>query len=368
MTPLTHDDAHKNGGGDDPDAALRKAAADLGVDWRQYRDAKALLDYGVSIGREIDQAVIHALSLVERRIRAVANGADPAEVEATGAPPPRDASTNTNTSANAPLAADDSEADAPADRLTGDIFLEAYQSLAEAMTPITARSLKDSLPSCNGERSLAERWSRRLSFYTLGFLLIIFLTQIYRNGLLHLYPGGEEDDPWALFLYFMRVFLGTLEPFAYGGLGACVELLRTCHQYIANRSFNRARRAEYHSRLILGVIAGGTVMLLAETIIDDGETINLSSAALAFIAGFKVDFLYQAITRIADAILPKVGVRSVRRADQDDWFAPPRARAVDLAALAKQVDEAQTPEGRAAAQRLLDRLTKRPKGPDEPEH
>ena len=82
-------------------------------------------------------------------------------------------------------------------------------------------------------------------------------------------------------------------PWIYGGLGACIFLLRTAHVFIYQRSFDVRRKPEYLNRILLGAASGGAIMLFVNQITDDqGNVFKLSSAALGFLAGYNTDFLF----------------------------------------------------------------------------
>jgi hypothetical protein len=94
--------------------------------------------------------------------------------------------------------------------------------------------------------------------------------------------------------------------YAYGGLGACAYLLRSAHIFIYKRTFDFRREPEYYNRILLGAIAGGTITLFVNQATgDEGTTVQLSSAALGFIAGYSTDFLFSKIENIITVILPK---------------------------------------------------------------
>ena len=121
----------------------------------------------------------------------------------------------------------------------------------------------------------------------------------------------------------------------YGGLGACVYLLRSAHIFIYQRSFDVHHKPEYFNRILLGAVAGGAILLFVAQISDDeGNVVHLSSAALGFLAGYNTDFLFSTIERVSAAILPKVGIESVQTASGG-------SQPVNLNDLAERLDKAQ---------------------------
>ena len=110
------------------------------------------------------------------------------------------------------------------------------------------------------------------------------------------------------------IFFELLTPWMYGGLGACVYLLRSAHIYIYQRTFDVRRKPEYFNRILLGAIAGGAIILFANNVAgDDGTVIQLGSAALGFLAGYNTDLLFSAMERISGALLPKLGLDTMQR-------------------------------------------------------
>ena len=66
---------------------------------------------------------------------------------------------------------------------------------------------------------------------------------------------------------------------------------------------------EHLNRLFLGSVSGGVTILFLEDGVSMGggdEGVTMSSAALGFIAGYSIEFLYQILEWIINAILPSV--------------------------------------------------------------
>lgn len=236
-------------------------------------------------------------------------------------------------------------------------FYGAYQSLSGRLQPVTAQTLRDTAPADGWRMSYAGRWSVWLMVYTSFFLWFIIIEQILGRLMVACY---SDEETLCLFVVreSLHMVFQTLVPFAYGGLGACAFLLVSCHHYLVERTFQRIRRHEYWSRLLLGIIAGGTILLFVEQVVhDDGTRINISSAALAFIAGYNVDFLFQTIERLMQAILPKVGLDSVASSGGHRQTYEPEPVALDE--LLRLHNEAPDEKAREAVARVIDKLTDR---------
>jgi hypothetical protein len=135
-----------------------------------------------------------------------------------------------------------------------------------------------------------------------------------------------------------RTLVELLTPWLYGGLGACVYLLRSAHMYIYQRTFDVRRKPEYTNRIMLGAIAAGAIIMFTNNIAgDDGSVIQLSSAALGFLASYNTDLLFTAMERVINALLPKIGLDTVQKA-------PGPAGPVDINAIIEHAVHAKTPE------------------------
>jgi hypothetical protein len=218
-------------------------------------------------------------------------------------------------------------------------FDRAYYDLATALTPVTAETLRNTSGRPPGNRSLGEilrgdspalRFTRALWYISLIFAACVLGSNWYLNVM----AANTNTDTYLV----SRTILELVTPWIYGGLGACVYLLRSAHTYIYQRTFDVRRKPEYFNRILLGAIAGGAIILFANNIAgDDGTVIQLGSAALGFLAGYNTDLLFSALERISGALLPKLGIDTMQKA-------PSAIKPVDVNALVDQAVNAKGPE------------------------
>ncbi|GEM_PF-3159824 len=90
-------------------------------------------------------------------------------------------------------------------------------------------------------------------------------------------------------------------PYLYGGLGSCFYLMLITGKRLRNRTFNPRRFPEHFSRLILGSLSGGIIILF----IKEADGVGVSEAALGFLGGYSIDFFIQTLDRVIAALLPK---------------------------------------------------------------
>lgn len=189
-------------------------------------------------------------------------------------------------------------------------FEMAYYELSRLMCPITAESLRNTQENRGfWNASPALNFNKLLWFITIVFATVVTVNEwwLVRYGI-----AGDGEVDWQ---NDIAQILQVIAPPAYGGLGACVFLLRSAHRYIHERSFDLHRRPEYLNRIFLGAIAGGSIILfINQDVPSEAGALRLSGTALGFLAGYSTDLLFNSIERVINALLPKVGIETVRRA------------------------------------------------------
>jgi hypothetical protein len=245
-------------------------------------------------------------------------------------------------------------------------FEKAYRDLSLFVAPVTAQTLRATSDK-HGRRTLltpripraeATIWSRKLTTWTIMFVVVAVFGDLLTDLSGQFLPPVDETRGGGIpSVHYLRTLLGILVPFTYGGIGACVYLLRSCHQYIYTRQFDPNRISEYYNRMLLGMVSGGAVTLFVSQIPDEkGAVVRLSGAALGFLAGYNTDFLFSAVERIAAAILPKVGVETVRQAQPRSADLSLSVEGVSLKDILDRFDQAESDEKRKLYQDLIDRL------------
>jgi hypothetical protein len=291
-------------------AATTAKASDTSVNVRQeVADALYLLDYAVANGvktadgHPLSQDVVTAIKSAAEKIGLLAGGAQTATLSA---------------------------ADWAA-------FEMAYYELATALAPVTAETLRNTRTVPYAQRTWPEHiigYSPAISFTRLLWAITVCFGAFVIWSAWYLAIKAEEGDTNS-YLH-LRAFIEVTTPWVYGGLGACVFLLRSAHVFIHERCFDIRRKPEYLNRILLGAVSGGAIILFIDQLTDDqGNVIKLSSAALGFLSGYNTDFLFSTIERVMAALLPKVGVDSVQKA------APGGVKPADLNDLADRMDKAE---------------------------
>jgi hypothetical protein len=189
-------------------------------------------------------------------------------------------------------------------------FELAYYALVEFISPVTVETLRNTRNTGKGliwEASPAQKFTWLLWAFTIGFAVVVIACGVVSTGAENNTPKG-----WGPNLTAIGYYIPIIAPWTYGGLGACAYLLRTAHNLIAERSFDIRRKPEYLNRILLGMVSGGAIVLLFNPGGEE-DTVKISAAALGFVAGYSNDLLFNAIERIMTAILPKVGLDTLKK-------------------------------------------------------
>jgi len=196
-------------------------------------------------------------------------------------------------------------------------FESSYNELTKAISPVTwetmrATSLRHGKRTWlaifkamkGGKISVATAWSRILWIWTVLLLLFILVGENLQEYLDTFAPVDSESvETQQLFDWSRLTFwFSKIIPFLYGALGACAFLLRSCHKFIHARTFDPTKIPEYYNRILLGFLAGGTILLFID---PESAPQKVGATALAFLAGYSTDFLFTTLERTAGALLPK---------------------------------------------------------------
>lgn len=247
---------------------------------REVEEACDLLHHAISVGRNVDDKVIHVLSQAERMAK------QPGQPKET-------------------FCAE---------------FRRSYRDLAKMLAPVTAASLHATSDE-RGRRTFmgplrhlseARIWSRKLWWVTALFLAFVLLAplinHIWRSTMsmvftLPLFARFAKNEEIAK---VVDLIVLALVPFAYGGLGSLAYVLRKSHASIYKREFDVNRIPEHFNRIYLGILCGGTIPLFLTSKGGAGAAWgDLSGNAVAFLAGYNTDLLFTFLERIMSAVLPK---------------------------------------------------------------
>lgn len=235
-----------------------------------------------------------------------------------------------------------------------------YDELAPLIAPVTsdtfrATSEKYGVPRpwwtawLLGPRShsIGRNFFRQLAGVGVLLVAILFFHQYLK---IQIELIGDSAPPWQRITIGILSFAG---PFIYGTLGALVYLYKTLNDYYNERIFDPKKLPTDWFRLFMGGIAGGVLVLFIQSLPEEtGKTVEVVAAAVGFLAGYSVEFFYQTLDRIIQAILPKVSVSGLK---------PPVPSSTPKQQLAenlvKRLLEAKDEKDKDAIRRLIEKLS-----------
>jgi len=165
-------------------------------------------------------------------------------------------------------------------------FVNQYAMLERAAVNVTARTLV-------ATRIHGQGFIHATLFTSVGqYLLFLALITI---GLV--YFLAEKAIAGTIGTDFSVAFYAA-------GLGTCVFLLRVTQQKLKSREFDPAYIPSQLIRLLLGFLAGGSIVLFPDLMHEGGtlEGIGIGQAALAFILGYAVNIFYAVLDNIGGKI------------------------------------------------------------------
>lgn len=186
-----------------------------------------------------------------------------------------------------------------------------YRLLEQILGDVTAFSLMAT--KCNNiddcMKSDAGKYVKRQIYMVFGLLFVIVATYIFGHYYLKFSPF-RFAGPYAEYSGFMVTIdllyqLGQyLIPFTYGTLGAMAYILRYSVGRLHKREFDPRRIPGNYIRIVLGTICGGAIVMFVDST-GNSIGVEVTAAALGFLAGYSTDFLFGIVDRLRDSIDPQ---------------------------------------------------------------
>lgn len=156
-----------------------------------------------------------------------------------------------------------------------------------------------------------------LAIFLISFMLILAFSEPFSDFLKRLVSGGATEDIPGIF-----AAVGFWATFVWGGIGGVVGALYILWTHISERQdFERQHVMWYIVQPILGLILGGVTFLIIYTgllsLQGSGTTVaaltgqvQLFPCLVAFVAGFRPQFIFGLLTKIIKIINPTEGERT----------------------------------------------------------
>ena len=143
-------------------------------------------------------------------------------------------------------------------------------------------------------------------FWGVFFMLLATSTETLT---LWLKENADRSDSFSLFIFNLhRYVLTYFSPFFWGGLGACVYLMKTLTDKAASHTFDSRKLQGYGARIFLGAIFGVLIVNVffgPDTLAD---SVDLTPNAVAFLCGLGVKVIYAAFEKTVNTLHHKISV------------------------------------------------------------
>lgn len=179
--------------------------------------------------------------------------------------------------------------------------LELYSKLTRLTAPVTGRSILDT----------PDVFKHLCPLYSVTTLLL-FAGLTLQSVKIWLADGVAPEKGFLYWLSANTYVISHYTPFLWGGLGACVFLLKYLHDIAQIQAFDSSRLKGLTTRVALGAILGGIAVQLFDTTDVGKDGLPLQRDVFAFLAGLGVKAVYGAMEKVIQLISDKLNVESVR--------------------------------------------------------
>ena len=135
------------------------------------------------------------------------------------------------------------------------------------------------------------------------------------------FKENTAETEFSKFIYNLHRYniLTYFSPFFWGGLGACVYLMKTLTDKAASHTFDSRKLQGYGARIFLGAIFGVLIVnvFLGPDTFADGADLNLTPSAVAFLCGLGVKVIYAAFEKTVNALHHRISVFGGSRQNDD---------------------------------------------------
>ena len=196
------------------------------------------------------------------------------------------------------------------------MFVNQYCQLEEAAGDVTARTLVAT--RIHGKGFVRAVFSTTVGRYLLTISLVtsFFIFMLLGNLFWPLDVNFVDlvEDPAMDYGYYFFYFLAVISsesvfiPFFAAGLGTSFFLLRDTQEQLKKRTFDPASIPGHFVRLILGVVAGGILVLFPDLVqLGKSESISevgVGQGAMAFLLGYGVEIFYNGLDALKQKLMP----------------------------------------------------------------
>ncbi len=215
-----------------------------------------------------------------------------------------------------------------------------YATLTELVNPVTVLTLRTTSDAYAVYRPGWKGVFLGSSTVGRNFFRQLFWVAMLLIGLIcfrKLTMGGEADP------------LNFIDPFLYGALGALVYLYKNLTDLYTKRTLYPKKLATNWLRLFMGALTGALIVNLFMPFFKEGIAgMDVPHVAIGFLAGYSVEFFYQALDKIINLMTPKK--------HEEQAITPTTPRQVQIEILTKRLKEMNNEADKVVIRKLLEKV------------
>jgi hypothetical protein len=181
------------------------------------------------------------------------------------------------------------------------IVASSYADLVSKTHPVTGRTLLDSQQQ--GVRRLVG-----IATVTTIFFILAVGNYIVDNWVADI----VEPEEGLFWLNVKRYAWDYLTPFFWGGLGACVFLMKKVQDAAKANVYEHHLMQGWGTRVLIGGVLAAVVLIIFDPSTFSAESLPLRPAAIAFLTGLGVKAVYGGLERLIEEIAKLFRVESIR--------------------------------------------------------
>lgn len=198
-------------------------------------------------------------------------------------------------------------------------LVRAYANVTKitmAARGVNGRSVRDTLAAGDEQLAIRAFWFGRLATHRRPLRVALWLSISamalqFVDGMASRVgdPEGELEALGLLYPYYLvKLLAPTLVPAVWGGLGACVFLMKQVSDRLAEFTYVEARLKGYGTRVLLGAIFGVVVVQWLFDVQASGRGMadTLGQAVAAFAAGLGTKAVYAAFEQTVEVIASRI--------------------------------------------------------------
>ena len=215
-----------------------------------------------------------------------------------------------------------------------------YAALTELVSPVTVLTLRTTSDAYAVYRPGWKAVFLGSSTVGRNFFRQLFWVAMLLIGLIcfrKLTMGGSADP------------LNFIDPFLYGALGALVYLYKNLTDLYTKRTLHPKKLATNWLRLFMGALTGALIVNLFMPFFEQGIAgMDVPHVAIGFLAGYSVEFFYQALDKIINLMTPQK--------QDEQTITPTTPRQMQIEILTKRLKEMSNEEDKVAIRKLLEKM------------